>query len=108
MASWYGVDFDTCYRDLRDQLPNKIIRLKLQTVPCRLLTRCHGFSVWGDYGDGVIRIGRGLSLSLALDALIHEYAHYLDDNGVTKKRYFHTVAWGANYGRCFGVVFGKD
>ena len=110
MSSWYGTDLDWYFHELKTNLPHPVVYPALRTVDSDDLLSCHGFGVYGDYiwGSGVIRIARGLGFARAVDTLVHEYAHFMDDDFVAEKRVYHGISWGRQYARVYGVVFGKN
>jgi hypothetical protein len=62
----------------------------------------------GDILSHIIYIRRGLSLDLALNTLLHEYAHALDneENGVNS-RISHRASWGRIYARLYNLHHGR-
>lgn len=93
MPSAYGKEFDAAVRRLRRSgFTDRPFRV--QTLPAKELP-----GLFGDYGDGLIRIVRGLTWHVAVEVLLHEYAHHVDREPGQTIRNHHRASWGATYGR---------
>ena len=77
------------------------IPVSVKTVSAGELKRHHGCDVWGDarIGDGkaTIRINRKQSTDSAIDTLIHEWAHVIDQSANPNIRDLHRDSWGVAY-----------
>ena len=114
--SHYGRKFETARRILRRTFPgDRPVRVRV--VAAKLLNSWYGpnSEMSADYRFGdkcaVIRIADDLGEREAIDSLIHEYAHFLDDPDgslpqcLDRRRRDHGVRWGKWYAKCYDVVF---
>lgn len=115
MPTHYGGEFDEVLRSLRKHAP-PIYPVRVETVPARKMPKHHEDEtpIDGDatayFLDGVlthhrIRVSRGLHN--AIDVLVHEWAHMLDneDNGHWVKGDGHRNTWGEIYARLYRIIF---
>lgn len=107
MPSHYGALFDEILQRLRSGgLTERPVRVR--TVTAAPLKKHHGCTVYGDYCGGKIRIARGLSMELAIETLIHEFAHHVDQHDGMTCREDHRDSWGKSYAKCFRAVYGRQ
>ena len=101
--SHYGKEFDQTWRLLRAAIPTRR-PVRVCVVQSELLKRHHGDDMLGDcdLATGTMRIAAFLDRDLAIDTLIHEYAHHLS------RRVGHGKAWGEAYSRCYRAVFPEN
>ena len=110
MASRYGKKFDALHRDLRRECP-------IQT-PIKVVTKDLGRAKLcgcciaylrpnGTVERFVIEVDKSMSVMAAIDTLLHEWAHALDNeaNGVPLEP--HRNSWGECYARVWRVYANK-
>ena len=106
MASRYGKKFDKVLRDLRKECPIE--------APIRVVTKDLGKAKLcgcciaylrpsGKIERFVIEIDKAMSIAMAIDTLLHEWAHALDKeaNGIPMEP--HRNSWGECYARVWRV-----
>jgi len=118
MSSKYGKKFDKALRLLRDKLPISVpvrVRTKEELV-CEesgedLFGQCMAhFNRRKRVTRFTIDIVRGLEVETAVDTLLHEWAHAIDqmENGDAKDGDAHRDSWGAAYAKVWRVFTDED
>jgi hypothetical protein len=118
MSSKYGEQFDKALRLLRDKLPISVpvvVRTKVNLV-CDdtgedLFGQCMAhFNTRKRITRFVIDIVRGLEVEIAIDTLLHEWAHAVDmtENGHADDEDAHRDSWGAAYAKVWRVFTDED
>lgn len=120
---YYGADFRLALRNLRKHCPVPTV---VRTVPHSVLLKYHQthpdeMDIYGDCLDiskvdktgsplktkrlWRIRIARGRNESEAIETLVHEWAHALDEyhNGPSVEE--HRQSWGEFYSIAYRVVY---
>jgi hypothetical protein len=111
MSSKYGKQFDRSARVLRTKLPVSVpvhIRTR-EKLGCsetgdNLFGQCilH-YDAEGNTTQFTIEIVRGLEVETAIDTLLHEWAHAMDqvENGAADYDDAHRDSWGAAYAKAW-------
>jgi|TARA_R110000824_G_scaffold82768_9_gene207471 hypothetical protein len=111
MSSKYGKQFDKALRLLREKLPLSVpvsVRTK-EELKCDetgedLFGQCMAhFNRRKRVTRFTIDIVRGLEVETAVDTLLHEWAHAVDqmENGDAKDEDAHRDSWGAAYAKAW-------
>lgn len=108
MASRYGEKFDHVLRTLRKEcpvnIPVKVVTGNLGQY--KLCGSCTAFvDTEGNIQSFVIEIDKHMSISAAIDTLMHEWAHAMDKeaNGIPNEP--HRNSWGVCYARAWRAYF---
>ncbi len=114
MGSYYGKKFDKVARNLRKRAPVSV-PVAIKTVPtlkgdCGAPLYGHCLATLTSRGkieSFEIAIVRGLPLDTAIDTLLHEWAHAVDqiENGSDCG---HGPKWGAAYAKMWRLYTGED
>lgn len=102
MASSYGYRFDSVLRELRKVCPVSIpIKVVTKSLGKHKLCGCCNayLTPTGEIARFLIEIDNSMSQQSAVDSLLHEWAHALDqeENGIPLEP--HRSSWGECYAR---------
>lgn len=100
MASRYGKKFDKVLRELRKRCPVQApVRIAVKDLKKQKLCGCCTAYIDDDQNiqHFLIELDSNMSLSAAIDTLLHEWAHAMDKekNGLPTEP--HRNSWGACY-----------
>jgi hypothetical protein len=111
MASRYGKKFDRVLRKLRKECP--------LATPVKVVTKdlgkqklcgcCYAFlTPRGKIDHFIIEVDRNLGILTAIDTLLHEWAHAMDEevHGIPMEP--HRNTWGEMYARVWRCYTGND
>ena len=118
MRSVYGKKFDKAVRVLRKRCPLPVpvsIRTR-KTLKCResghdLYGQCIAYvSRRNRIKSFTIEIVRGLPFDTAMDTLLHEWAHAVDqiDNGADDDMHPHRKSWGEAYAKVLRAYIDEE
>ena len=118
MGSIYGQKFDKAIRDLRKKVPLPV-SAKVKTRK-NLMCQETGDALYGQCTAHVnsrgrvkrftIEISRDLPLDVAVDTLLHEWAHAIDqiENGADDDAHPHRDSWGVAYAKIWRAYMDED